>query len=826
MESPRQSANVSGTGHVVVQVSGEHNHVRVTSGTPTLVLTKFSALRKIQRPLDHLSPYAQATPLRGREHDLASLRAFLVHARPVGVRVVVGPGGSGKTRLALEACDEAAALGWDSGFVTGNELRRFFALTNLSAWDWERPTLIVVDDAAQHSHILAKWLEELTDRTHPASPPLRLLLLERSADTEAGWWPAVFSTGGWGASAKVASLDPAEPVEIQPIEGDDERRAIVTDMLNLLAAQAAPGTQARRPPAGAVFAASNSRGDPLFLQMAALEMARVGHRGARVLDRLELAQGLAGQEADRLRRFAESHGLSPELMQHLAACVTLTHGMSDLDVERLAGSEQEAAERSGRNAAALSDLMMQALPRPDGVAPIQPDLIGEAFVLKALKRERGRRSVLRCFAQFGPRVAECIIRCAQDFTAQAAVALQWLEDIAAAHWDCASTLASLSQSLPRDTVVLARFRLLVVERLHVLKAGDPQCTPDERAEASHELAFALAEAGRLEDALKAAEDAVERRRLLMADDQQEPKTALASSLHSLAIRLCALKRFDLVLTVTEEAVLLRRELAAANPDLHRLPLASSLNNLAGSLSEAGHHERALQAAQEAVGIFSDLASSNPDEYRQYVALSLNTLGSMLAELGQENSAHVASRESVDLYRELVAVRPDRFRPYLASALHNLSIRQNQPGFRHAALDTAREAVALNRLLVDQHPDVHLPKLANSLTLLAQLLRHMSLHEEALQAADDAVRLWRRLADQRPELHGHRLAVGLAVLAEFTGRIHGPARAIPLAEEAVRCLDALRATAAASETFPARFVRRIHRELCDRAAPALQDQAPR
>jgi hypothetical protein len=226
----RQAAEVAGSGNTVVQLVGDGN--TVVAGHAHLTLTRFVARRQIRRDLDRLSPYTRATPLLGRETELASLHVFLNDPRPMLARVLIGSGGSGRTRLALELSEQASEQGWNAGFVTRPELRRFFEQQNSSSWGWRKPTLIVVDYAAEQAELLGKWLDELTDRTAPPTQPLRMLLLERNASTDTGWWTTVFATGGWGARSKRALLDPPEPVPIQPLAHADQRLALLRAILN------------------------------------------------------------------------------------------------------------------------------------------------------------------------------------------------------------------------------------------------------------------------------------------------------------------------------------------------------------------------------------------------------------------------------------------------------------------------------------------------------------------------------------------------------------------------------------------------------------------
>jgi hypothetical protein len=126
-------------------------------------------------------------PLVGREEDLTTLGAWLGEPRPVAVRCVIGQGGSGKTRVAIELCERAATAGWHAGFVTYDELTRFAALQNLAAWRWPGRTLLMIDYAATGAVVVRRWLEQLTRLLDPskvsADRRLRLCATGEGANT-------------------------------------------------------------------------------------------------------------------------------------------------------------------------------------------------------------------------------------------------------------------------------------------------------------------------------------------------------------------------------------------------------------------------------------------------------------------------------------------------------------------------------------------------------------------------------------------------------------------------------------------------------------------
>jgi tetratricopeptide (TPR) repeat protein len=101
---------------------------------------------------------------------------------------------------------------------------------------------------------------------------------------------------------------------------------------------------------------------------------------------------------------------------------------------------------------------------------------------------------------------------------------------------------------------------------------------------------------------------------------------LADALNRLASSLANQGKREEALAAAQEATTLRRPLAKQNPDAFLPDLASSLNNLGNMLSALGKREEALAAAQEATTIRRQLAKRHPgilpDLARSLGALSL------------------------------------------------------------------------------------------------------------------------------------------------------------------------------------------------------------
>jgi hypothetical protein len=215
-----QQASVVGSGNIVIQNSGDYAHITV--GVPYLTLIRAQtridqAQARVKSEIDLLNPFNRTVELVGREKDLESLWQWLHSDRPIAVRTLTGRAGAGKTRLAVELMTRLSneAGQWRSGFVTNRELRRFSDQQNLSTWGWQSPTLVTVDYAATLAEALKMCLLELSENIQNCNgKPLRVLLLEREASAEEGWFRSLLGSS-WSGAGVAHLFDPLEPIRVQ-----------------------------------------------------------------------------------------------------------------------------------------------------------------------------------------------------------------------------------------------------------------------------------------------------------------------------------------------------------------------------------------------------------------------------------------------------------------------------------------------------------------------------------------------------------------------------------------------------------------------------------
>jgi hypothetical protein len=162
-----------------------------------------AAIRELRADL--LLPRYRLVPYTGKafrqtlEDLLAWARGLEAARPPVGLRIYIGPGGAGKTRLLIEAGEALRREGWWTGFLRAGRLTP--ANARLLTAD-ARPTLLIADYIANRPDEARTLLREAARACRERTAPLALVLLERAfpewlrkdlqdyTDPEYVGWPA------------------------------------------------------------------------------------------------------------------------------------------------------------------------------------------------------------------------------------------------------------------------------------------------------------------------------------------------------------------------------------------------------------------------------------------------------------------------------------------------------------------------------------------------------------------------------------------------------------------------------------------------------------
>ncbi|MFG2819560.1 tetratricopeptide repeat protein [Kitasatospora sp. NPDC048365] len=735
--------------------------------------------RDLDSPAALLRADTAAVAFHGRDSELADLHAWCADdPAKIAIRVVTGPGGQGKTRLARHLTDTFSRENWVTGHLR-SDLTDHDTPPDLAPLTTALPLLLVVDYAETRPRLLRRLVTQL----HASRHRVRLLLLARSD----GEW----RTDALSATPQVRHLLGAAPVvplgPLQPAGRPDRDRNIdfrhaVRDLALLL-----PQVPSVPNHDWATLADSIRPSDDLAhprydnaltLQMTALvTLFQHGPRPATAVPGTSAEEILLEHEERFWKDSADTDafelGLDTATLKAAVAVAALCGAATSNDAARvLTVLSAVPAHKTARTAAWLARLYPADPDRFWG--SLQPDRIAEYHATRALMES-------------GIDLPALLSAAASDQQAQTIIVLA---RAAIAHYNADRTddsddvlrtlgaaldglslqyqaLRAIMAALPHPTLVITplavRLTTALTDVQRELAHEDPDTFEPELAASLSNLGAHLSGAGRRAEALTATGQAVEIRRRLAADNPDAFEPDLAASLTNLGAHLSGAGRRAEALTAAEQAVDIYRRLAHANPAAFEPELAASLSNLGNRLSQAGRRAEALTAAEQAVEIRQRLAASNPDAYEPDLAASLSNLGNRLSQAGRRTEALTAAEQATDIYRRLAAANPAAYEPGLAGSLSNLGAHLSDAGRQAEALTAEQQAVEIRRRLAADNPDAHEPELARSLSNLGIRLSETGRWAEALTAEQQAVDIYRRLAADNPDAHEPELAASLTNL---------------------------------------------------------------
>ncbi len=733
----------------------------------------------------------------------------------VGLRIYIAPGGSGKTRLLIEAGEALRREGWWTGFLSVKALDD--RLAECLARD-PRPILLILDYVAERAGAVLPLLRAMarvaSDRENPRTTPLALVLLERHmpdwlqkqltrvGDPECLHWPEFLSLSGVEQ----------QPHSLASLEEPADREELFAQAMERFCGYFSA------PPGRVTYNPEDLPDRPLLVLLLALHAA-AGERVPRPQEEeavLDFTWRRAKEAWERhLHPYLQTQGMVWALEGAIRWIETLTVlatlGRKFPDAAHLAAFLRAHPQhfppvqgpRKGEELgeAWLAARIPQLFPQAEGtlVPPIAPDPLADFVLERALDTHPDLLTLalptpeeaVRAPEEAAEAIWQALMVLArlwpQDLCQQVGKVERVAEHLAA--WPCPlppveagrAFWKAMERHLPDPTILFRRLAVVVYQaQMAHLLPGEVA----ERARLLNNLARSLSALGRREEALTATEEAVGIYRPLAQANPVAFLPDLAMSLHNLGRALSDLGWREEALAATEEAVGIYRPLAQAYPQAFLPDLAMSLNNLGRAFSDLGRREEALTAAEEAVGMYRQLAQAHPEAFLPDLAMSLHNLGRALSDLGRREEALAATEEAVGIYRPLAQAHPEAFLPYLAGSLHNLGLMLSELGRQEEALTATEEAVGIYQQLAQAHPQAFLPDLARSLHNLGAMLSDLGRREEALAATEEAVGIYRQLAQANPVAFLPDLAMSLHNLGRALSALGRREEALAATEEAV------------------------------------------
>jgi tetratricopeptide (TPR) repeat protein len=775
------------------------------------VTPEMSLAQVRHQPSQLLRASHAVVPFTGREAELRNLCAWRDDPNhpSLAVRLIHGPGGQGKSRLAGHAARAWAPEGW---VVLQAHDRR-----DRSAPVQEVPriadaagVLLVIDYAERWT--IGDLLSLLRDTAIDAEMPIRVLLLARPAGT---WWQSLAYRIEREMSLGTDAMS-LLPLEQQP----SGRLRLFTEARDRFAALLeVSDPRAIEPPAALQH--HNAYQIVLTVHMAALA-AVLAHddRTAAPSDPAGSSAFLLARERDRWQALHTGGerllATDPDAMAQTVYTAILTGPLSHRD--GLTALHKVCIESTQHPGRILKDHALCYPPSTPGsvLEPLYPDRLAEDFLALTIPGHGTAHpsdpwtltatphllsladgddmpvwthsalivliETARRWPHIGTELLYPLLRTRPQVILEAGgaalTALAELDGVDSALLEAIDSQLPTHRHVDLDVGIAALSSRLSQYRLAHIR------DPAARAHIYEGLGVRLYYAGLRQDALAATEEAVALYRQLARDNPATLEPEYATSLNELAIQLSGLGRQEDALIAEEEAVALYRRLARDNPATFEDGLAGSVDNLSNWLFNVGRREEALAASEEAVAIYRRLAWQNANAFEPGLAASLSNLGSRLWGRGRREEALAVSEEAVALYRRLALGNRAALGPDLAGCLDNLGGRLLELGRPDEALASIEEAVALYRQLTAANPAGLAAELAASLSNLGNCRFALGQRGDALTAAEEGVALYRQLVAGNPAAFEPALITFLSNLGNWLAEAGRWQEALTTIEEAV------------------------------------------
>ncbi len=712
-----------------------------------------------------------------RQPDLDALNAWLDDREwPNAVRLITGAGGLGKTRLALELCQQRAANGWHTGFLDAllepREMKQ--AWEQLHAFDM--PVLAVIDYAETRQPVLLALVKAILQQ--PGKHPVRILLLARDGGE---WWDNLPSKDPH-CEALLSGYATTGPYTLLPLHPEEEGRrhayrqalSAFADALGVSVPEVTPELS------GEHF------GRPLYLQMAAL-LALHGERPT-------TAEGLTRALLNHERRYWSrllANFIFSEPEQHaqqLLALTTLAGGFATPRDAQVYWNKSDANKLSPAEFTSLFKALVPLYPGKQGLQAVRPDLLGEALVAQTLVGSEAtrlldavlsngstraiQRHVLTVLARLldkhpdlNETVAEALARnFAHCYQEALAVAVETTGDLPAAVEKAFERLQPkeksqvaglLEKKLLQESVQLAGLACLVTGYL-VWKSHQKflkkQCTDNKKYYAGMLINYSvsLVNAGFNEQALPHSQEACQLFEQLHVLNPAHNAADYALSLSNYANRLSDAGKNAEALVVALHALEIRKRLVQKDKARFDSDYASSLNNYSNCLSESGQHEKALEFSLQALDIREKLSEKDPIRFESDYASSANNYALRLIDVGQYEKAIYYSKLALDIRQRQAQLNADHYEPMYAGSLSYYANCLRNEGLQEKALEFSQHALEIRQRLARKNPSRFEPEYANSLSSYSNRLRDNGEFETAKMYSSRSLEISKRLTKTNPD----------------------------------------------------------------------------
>ncbi|MEV4143645.1 tetratricopeptide repeat protein [Amycolatopsis sp. NPDC049691] len=715
-----------------------------------------------QGPAGLLDPRRALVTFIGRQAELSDLIAWCEDDESGPIRLLTGPGGTGKSRLAVELASQLTTIGWHCERIADDAESTAVERVRQAV---NRRILLVVDYAETRTG-LTRFLHDIARHEGHA---LRALLIARSAGE---WWE------------RLGATDPAIRHMLGRAYAGNPLTTVVEAAISdaeivRMAVPVFAAALAVRAPRHVEVTTQQKRARILDLHaaalVAALQSGSTGTSTVHVSVNGILIELLAHEDrfwqgsAQRFELLQGPTGLTVATLRRIVAAACLLGASTEDEVTQLL-KRVPGSIASTKVASWLRDLyppLTDATPttgHPQWLGTLQPDRLAEYHVVNQLKLSPelaenclsniDDRQALRALTVLGRAASES--PAAKPFLRQT---LPLLSRVVSEIEPNIDTLNAIANTIMWPPCELSDANVIITQRLLDLLPSDDSL---QRAKTLSQHGMALNYAGEFLKAVDAVQEALAIFRSINNSYPGQLTGGIQGCLTYLTIIYENMGRISDAIITEKERLSIEQELTHSTPSAKEMEqLAKSFDGMCIRLDTPERCAEIVEPAKEAASVYRNLAELTEfnSEHRTRLASALHYQSRGVA--AQYTERLLPLEQAAALRKEIAGAYPGSHHR-LSSALSNVYLALVEPDHLVAKLAFSEEEVVILRELA-AIDSTYSPTLAYELLKVSQLIP-FSRDQDALSYSKEAVEVWRKLAEADS---GH--LAGLAFSLSSLGR---------------------------------------------------------
>ncbi len=314
--------------------------------------------------------------LHDRDEELQSLLDFVHSSNKFSWQALYGEAGVGKSRLALElGYSVGKNQNWEWGFIGKHRLLENDLEDLASKWFPVSNTLIIVDYVSFYVEHIKNTISALYSKSSSWDYNVRILICDRKIDEadEVNWYNRIKKSFSRTVSSNVEASEYNFPIFCKPISSDTGKEIIYTILKEKYEKDSSFLNEFEE-----VFEKKITT--PLLALIFADAISHLDDTNVVHFDVMQLKKWLLDFELERWSK--QGVGLQEK---RLIRASTILNGLKKDDVSKL------AAKLGLVNVNTLSietiNIVIHGIKRSDILIKIEPDLLGELFVLDSIEKE-------------------------------------------------------------------------------------------------------------------------------------------------------------------------------------------------------------------------------------------------------------------------------------------------------------------------------------------------------------------------------------------------------------------------------------------------------